>query len=127
MEKKPKIITKESILAITAFFGLVVFIWQAFAYLERFALCETTNKQFEMMKQAQQEQMKYMEQKTEKMEKYYDLKFLTHEQKAIEEQIYQMEKNFGTSPKDPGKRADLEKLRRDRERIMLDIKALQKK
>jgi hypothetical protein len=118
---------KEKILALLAFFALVTIVWQASNYLDKYALCETTNKQFEMMKQVQQEQMKYIEHKTNKMEQLFDLKFKTQELKSVEEQIYQIEKNFGTSPKDPIKRADLEKLRRDRERIMLEMKALEKK
>ena len=118
---------KEKILAIVAFFGLIAIIWGAFSYLERYALCETTNKQFQMMEERQQKAIQYFDQKTDKMEKLFDLKLLNQELKSINEQIYQMEKNFGVSPKDPVKRADLEKLRRDRERVMSEIKALQKK
>ncbi len=115
-QKKSKIVTRERILALTAFFVLIAFVWGAFTYLERFALGATVEKQ-----------IKYIEEKTNKMEKLYDLKFLTHELKTVEDQIFQFEKNFGTTPKNPEKRAELERLRRERERIIMEIKALQKK
>lgn len=118
---------KEKVITIGVILGLVATIWGAFSYLGRFALCETTDKQFEMIKQTQQKQMEYIEQKTNKMEQLFDLKFLSQELKSVEDQIYRIEKDFGTSPKDPVKRADLEKLRRDRQRIMLEIETLRKK
>ncbi len=118
---------REKILLVVSFLGLVAIIWQASNYLDRYALCETTDKKFEMMKQTQQEQIKYLEQKTDKMEKLFDLKFLTQELKSIDEQIYRLEREFGTTPKDPNKRADLEKLKRDRERILAEMEQLRKK
>ena len=114
----------EKLITIGVFIGLI---WGAFSYLDRFALCETTEKKFQMIEEAQKKQMEYFDQKTNKMEKYFDLKILAQELKLIEEQIYQIEKEFGVSPKSASKRADLEKLRRDRERIMNEMKAVQKK
>ena len=125
--KKKQTGMREKILAVIAFFGLVAMIWGVFTYLERFALCETTNKQFEMMKQTQQKQMEYFDQKTEKMQQLFDYKLKDMELKSVEEQIYRIEKEFGTSPKDPTKKADLERLRREREKIMQEMKVLQKK
>ena len=115
------------LITIGIFLGLIVSVWGAFSYLERFALCETTDKKFEMMEQRQQKQMEMLERKTNNMEKLFDLKILAQELKSVEEQIYRIEKEFGVSPRDSIRRADLEKLRRDRERIIQEMKLLQKK
>lgn len=118
---------KEKLAVIGGLILLAGFIWGIFNYVGKLATCEAVDKQFEMMKQTQQKQMEYIEQKTNKMEQLFDLKLLTQELKSVEEQIYRIEKDFGTSPRDPIKRADLEKLRRDRERIMAEIRALKEK
>jgi len=115
---------KEKLTVIVIVLGLVATIWGAFSYFGRFALCEATDKRFEAVEQTQKKQMEMLEQKTNRMEQLFDYKLKVQELKSTEEQIYRIEKDFGTSPKDPLKRADLEKLRRDRERIMLEMKAL---
>ncbi len=117
---------KEKLAVIGGLILLAGFIWGVFNYVGKLATCEAVDKQFEKMQQTQQKQVEYFEQKTNKMEKLFDLKFASQELKSIEDQIYQIEKNYGTTPKDPGKRADLEKLRRDRERIIQEIKTLKK-
>ena len=117
---------KEKIGIIVAFFALVAIIWGAFSYLDRFALCETTDKKFQAIEDGQKKQMEYFDQKTKKMEKYFDLKIFAQELKLVEEQIYQKEKKYGVSPKDQSVRAELEKLKRDRERIIREMNELKK-
>lgn len=104
------------LIGIGVVFGLLVTVGGSYTYLERYALCANVNKQFEVMDQKQQQ---------DKILFQFELKSL--ELKQINEQIYQIEKNYGIMPKDPIKRADLERLKRQREEIMIEQRLLKEK
>ena len=77
-----------------------------FTYLGRYALCED---------------VKRVEQKTDKMMQIMDYKFKYMELKTTEERIYNIEKRYGVNPRDQNKKAELEKLRREREQILREM------
>jgi hypothetical protein len=118
---------KEILAVIIVIFVVTGTVWASFTYLERYALCASVDKQFEMIEQKQKKQMEKIDQdiKQDKVLFQYELKKL--ELKQIEEQIYQMEKNFGAMPKDPIKRAELERLKRQREELLIEQRILKEK
>ena len=133
MKKKPTPL-KDKLIIIGLVLGLLVSCWAAFTYLERYALCETVDKvvqkfekQMQQMDEVQKKSMELIEQKSKASEREFDFKILALELKQIEEQIYQIEKNYGSAPKDPVKKADLERLKRRREEILAEQRILKEK
>ncbi len=96
------------IIAILVIFGAC---WGGFTYLEKYALCEDVKK---------------VEQKTDKMMQIMELKFKAIDLKTTEDRIYDMEKRYGKSPSDSSKQADLEKLRREREQTLREMEDIKK-
>ena len=122
MKKKPASL-RDKLTIIGIIFGLLISCWGVFTYLERYALCETVDKVVQKIDR----QMEMMEQKQNKQMEIMDYKLLALELKQVEEQIYQIEKNFGAVPKDPNKKADLERLKRRREEILMEQRVLKGK
>jgi len=125
---------KQILAGIGIIFVLLVTVWQSFTYLEKYALCaevdkkiERVDKQIELIQQENKKQMDILEKKSNKMERYFDLKFLQEELKQVREQIEQMERDYGVVPKDQVKRADLERLKRKREELLIEQGGLKEK
>lgn len=114
---------KDKLLVIGLIFGLIATCYGVFTYLERFALCENVDKVTQKFEKA----MELMDIRQQKSMEIMDYKLLALELKQVEEQIYQIEKNFGAAPKDPVKKADLERLKRRREEILIEQKILKEK
>jgi hypothetical protein len=118
---------KQILAGIGVIFVLLVTVWQSFDYLGKYALgaevdkkIERVDKQIELIQQENKKQMEILEKKSNKMEQYFDLKFLQAELKQVREQIEQMERDYGMVPKDQVKRADLERLKRKREELLIE-------
>jgi hypothetical protein len=125
---------KQILAGIGVIFVLLVTVWQSFDYLGKYALCaevdkkiERVDKQIELIQQENKKQMEILEKKSNKMEQYFDLKFLQAELKQVREQIEQMERDYGMVPKDQVKRADLERLKRKREELLIEQGGLKEK
>jgi pyruvate/2-oxoacid:ferredoxin oxidoreductase beta subunit len=125
---------KQVLIGIGVIFGLLVTCWGGFTYLDQYARCETVqkldqkiDKGMEMMKEQQQKSMDILDQKSKSSEREFDFKLLGLELKQLEEQIYQMEKNYTSTPKDPIKRADLERMKRRRDAILIEQQSLKEK
>ena len=114
---------KDKLVIIGLIFGLVATCYGVFTYLDRFALCETVDKVAQKFEKA----MEQMDIRQQKSMEIMDYKLLALELKQVEEQIYQIEKNFGSTPKDPAKKADLERLKRRREEILIEQRVLKEK
>jgi hypothetical protein len=102
---------KDKLIAIGLIFGLLASCYGVFTFLERYALCEDLKK---------------VDQKTDKIMQMMDYKFKAMELKTNEDRIYDMEKRYGSSPSDSTKKADLEKLKREREQILREMKEIKK-
>jgi hypothetical protein len=125
---------KQVLIGIGVIFGLLVTCWGGFAYLDQYARRETVqkldqkmDKGVEMMEQRQQKSLDIMDQKSKASGREFDFKLLGLELKQLEEQIYQMEKNYTSTPKDPIKRADLERMKRRRDAILIEQQSLKEK
>jgi len=114
---------KDKLIIIGLILGLVATCYGIFTYLERYALCETVDKVTQKFDKA----MEQMDIRQQKQMDLIDYKLLALELKQVEEQIYQIEKNFGSTPKDPVKKADLERLKRRREEILIEQRTLKEK
>jgi len=122
MKKKPTSL-RDKLIIIGLVFGLVATCYGVFTYLERYASCESVDKVVQKFEKAM-EQMDIRQQKSMDL---MDYKLLAYELKQVEEQIYQIEKNFGQSPSDPIKKADLERHKRRREEILIEQRVLKEK
>ena len=114
---------KDKLAVIVIIIGLAGSCYGFFTFMERYALCETVDKVTQKFEKA----MEQMDQRQQKSMEIMDYKLLALELKQIEEQIYQIEKNFGSTPKDPVKKADLERLKRRREEILIEQRVLKEK
>jgi hypothetical protein len=124
MKGKNKVTSiKDKLIIIGLVFGLVATCYGIFSYLERYALCETVDKVVQKFEKA----MEQMDIRQQKSMDIMDFKLLASELKQVEEQIYQIEKNYGSTPKDPVKKADLERLKRRREEILIEQRMLKEK
>jgi hypothetical protein len=122
MKKKPTTL-KDKLITVGLIFGLLATCYGIFTYLERYASCETVDR----VVQTFEKQMKMMDERQQKSMDLMDYKLLAYELKQTEEQIYQIEKNYGQSPSDPVKKADLERLKRRREEILIEQRTLKEK
>jgi hypothetical protein len=134
MKQKKPIQIKQILWGIGIIFSLFLTCYGVFTYLDQFARCETVqkvdqkiDKAMEMMQQKQDKQMENMKQEHKKEIELMDFKLLSLELKQVEEQIYQIEKNYTSTPKDPVKKADLERFKRRREEILAEQKVLREK
>ena len=114
---------KDKLAVIVIIIGLAGSCYGFFTFMERYALCETVDKVTQKFEKA----MEQMDQRQQKSMEIMDYKLLALELKQVEEQIYQLEKNFGATPKDPAKKADLERLKRRREEILIEQRVLKEK
>lgn len=78
-------------------------------------------------KKADCEDVQKVEQKVEGIQKQMDFKFKHLELKTVEERIYDTEKRYGSTPTSSEKKADLEKLRREREQVIREMEEIKKK
>ena len=121
-KKKPASL-RDKLIIIGLVTSLLVLCWGVFTYLEKYALCETVDKVVQKFEKA----MEQMDIRQQKQMDLMDYKLLAYELKQTEEQIYQIEKNYGQAPSDPGKKADLERLKRRREEILIEQRTLKEK
>jgi hypothetical protein len=119
---------KQIFIGIGIILGLLVTVWGGFEYLEKYALKISTASSAEVQKvdQKMDKAIEMLDKKTEKMINYFDYKFLVAELKAIEERIYEKEKEIAKNPNDLVKKAELESLKRQREQIIRDMKNIKK-
>lgn len=103
---------KEKLAIILIILGIIGITWGSFAYLGRYALGDDVKK---------------VEQKIDGVQKQMDFKFKYLELKTIEDRIYDTEKRYGASPTSSEKKADLEKLKRDREQAIREMEEIKKK
>jgi len=96
---------KEKLIIVGSIIVLLVFLWGIVTYMDRYELCVD----------AQQKQQ---------MNEY---KFKAIDLRSINEQIYHLEKAFGIKPENKEKAAELEKLKREREEVLEEMKGLKKK
>jgi len=116
--------TLKPILAIIGIvLGLLITVWGGYTYLEKYATAEEVKK----LDQKSDKVLQMMDEKTEKMQKIMDYKFSSYELKVNEDRIYEKEKETIKNPKDATKRADLEKLKREREKILLEMKEIKER
>ena len=114
---------KQILTGIGIILGLLVTCWAGFTYLEKYALCAEVSKMDQKMDKA----MKMMDQKTDMMMLYFDFKFLAAELKSLEERIYEKEKELAKNPNDGVKKAELDKLKRDRETLLREMDGIKEK
>jgi len=94
---------REKLIVLGIVFGLIASVWAANEYLDRYQLCADAKQ-------------------TQKMNEY---KFKSIDLRTINQQIYELQKQFGVNPKDNEKAAELEKLKQERKQIedeMMDLK-----
>jgi len=125
---------KQVLAGIGVIFVLLVTVWQSFTYLDKYALCanvdkqvERIDKQMDMMQQIQKKEIKKLDQKTQQQKILFKFELNALELKQVSEQIEQMERTYGVVPKDQIKRADLEKLKRRREELLIEQGRLKEK
>ena len=111
---------KQIFITIGLIFGLIASCYAVFTYLERYALCDDVKK----VEQKADQKINGVDKKTEKMMQMMDYKFKAMELKTNEDRIYDTEKRYGSSPSDAVKKADLEKLKREREQILREMKEI---
>lgn len=105
---------KQILVAIGVVLGLLLTCWGGFTYLEKYALCEDvkiidnkTNKMMEMY-----------DKKIDANQRLVDYKFLTYELKTVESRIYDKEKEIAENPRNETKKVELERLKRDRDDVL---------
>ncbi len=114
---------KEKLAVIVIIIGLIAGVWKGFTYLERYALCAEVSKMDQKMDKA----IEMMDKKTNKMMEFFDYKFLAAELKSVEERIYEKEKEIAKNPTDGVKKAELDKLKRDRENLLREMDGIKQK
>lgn len=114
--------------------GLLAAVWAPFTYLEKYALSanldkqvERIDKQMEMMQQMQKKEIEKLDQKTEQQKILFKFELNALELKQVKEQIDQIERVHGVIPRDPIKRAELERLKRQREEFLIEQRILKEK
>ncbi len=100
--------------------------WGAFTYLKQYALCAEVSQMNQKINEKMDKAIEMLDKKTDKMMNYFDYKFLAAELKSIEERISEKEKEIAKNPNDLVKRAELEKLKRQREQIIRDMTSIKK-
>ncbi len=102
---------------------ILIACWGVFTYLEKYALCAEVSKMDQKMDKA----IEMMDMKTNKMMEFFDYKFLAAELKSVEERIYEKEKEIAKNPTDGVKKAELDKLKRDRENLLREMDGIKQK
>jgi len=129
MKNKPKerLSLKERLGVVVVILAIGGTVWTAFGYLGRYALSATLDKQveridkqMEMMKEIQKKEIEKIDQKTEQQKVLFKFELNALELKQVKEQIDQMEGTYGVVPKDQVKRAELERLKRKREELLIE-------
>jgi len=136
MKNKPKerLSLKEKLGVVVVILAIAGTVWTAFSHLGRYALCATLDKQveridkqmdridkqMEMMKEIQKKEIEKIDQKTEQQKVLFKFELNALELKQVSEQIESIERIYGTPPKDHVKRADLERLKRKREELLIE-------
>jgi hypothetical protein len=140
MKNKPTPL-RDKLILVGIVFGILSTIWLVFSYVGNLAKCEDvkqseqrTEKIFQKMDEKIDRSISIMEQKSKEIdqkykenERLFDYKLLGLEKKQIDEEISQIERNYGSPPKDPIKKADLERLKRRREEILIEQGMLKEK
>ena len=129
MKNKPKerLSFREKLGLVVVILAIAGTVWTAFGYLGRYALSATLDKQveridrqMEMMKEIQKKEIEKIDQKTEQQKVLFKFELNALELKQVSEQIEAIERVYGTPPKDSVKRADLERLKRKREELLIE-------
>jgi len=96
---------KEKLVVIGIVFSLIAVVWGANKYFDRYALCADVK---------QQQQMN-------------EYKFKSIDLRTINQQIYELQKQFGVTPGNKEKAAELEMLKQERKQIEDEMRDLKEK
>jgi hypothetical protein len=113
---------RDRLIVVGIVFGILASVWGIFTYIGTLARCEDVKA----VDQKIDKMINKIDQKIDKSLKTMDYQFKVIQLKAKEDQIYEIERKYGKDPKDPVEKDHLERLKRERDQLLREMKVLEK-